>query len=200
MRKLDALAGEKPFSVIRHFIVFTFLIGMLVSYQCVIGRASTTSAAKSAYVFSQIAASHWRLMANTLDVSLTNTEVGQLMPVVTSDRTALDLIVYGSEVVEVAYKKAFKSINIDNMTDQVFVYVNRANQLSYAVAGMDVIGLEATQEGHVAVFFNHANPQVIRAANKMYDQSVISLGGNSEGTVKHIKTKDGQYILGFYHL
>jgi hypothetical protein len=88
----------------------------------------------------------------------------------------------------------------NHVTDRAFIYVNSDQLLSYAVAGMDVIGLEAASEHQIAVFFNHVTVPVLKETNRLVDVDGASVWASNDtiGNVKHVKTAGGQYIMGLY--
>lgn len=182
----------------RRVLPFALLLSVLVVYQGWMGQMATRAAAKSAIAFSQLAALRWQLMAQALEVAVGQTGEGQLLPIVPANRSALDLVMYGEQVVTSPYKAAFESLQFANVTDRAFIYVNSDKLLSYAVAGMDVIGLEAASEHQIAVFFNHVTVPVLKETNRLVDGASVWASNDTIGNVKHVKTAGGQYIMGLY--
>ena len=180
-----------------------FLFGTIVAgmsaYVGVMGAATNRASAIAIHDFSQDVITHWKRVATTLDVPLDKTKPGMLSPVVPETFGALDLIIYGHELVTSDFQEHYESLEMPRMVDRLHISTNKNNgALQYNVGGVQLIAIKNSGGHEGGAFYINIPEQLIDRASKMYDGKPKEGGRDHEGIVRYDQLDDGRYVMGIF--
>ncbi|WP_045861714.1 hypothetical protein [Teredinibacter purpureus] len=176
-----------------------FFIGLSIAmsaYLALMGKSSNRATAVAMHDFTLNALSNWHHIADTLNIPLSNTKPDMLHPVVRKGFSALDLVIYGHEIVEPEYQKYYQELSMPQMIGQLFIPNDENGKLRYMVGGVQLLSIQAGKED--AAFFIDVPTQVINEASLLYDSIPISGGRDGSGVVRYDRLDDGRYVMGFF--
>lgn len=179
-------------------ICFSALCLGMTAYVSLMGLSSNRGSAIALYDFSEAAISNWYKVATALSVPLSNTQPGKLQPVVSEKFSALDLVVYGYELVTPDYKQTYRQLDLPRMVGQLQISANEEEQLQYHVAGLQLLTLRDMDGEHGAVFFMDVPYHIIDHSSQRYDNTPAIGTGDNEGTVRYSQLDDGRYVMGLF--
>lgn len=170
----------------------------ITAYVLFMGLSADRAAAVTVYEFSKSALNNWRHIATTLDIPVGNTKVGSLAPVVPEKFGALDLIIFGHELVSSDYQHAYRRLNFPRMVDQLHITTDNTDNLAYNVGGLQLLSLQDNGGGEGAVFFMDPPAALISQASQYYDHQPMTGSGDGKGRIRYDRLDDGRYILGIF--
>lgn len=176
-------------------LVLTLLI---TSYFAFVGYSSNSTSAKTLLSTSQELAYRWQMASATLGVELSATKAGALSPVIDNKYSALDLVVYGEQIVAQKYKESYKAMQIPSMISKLYIKSNQG-ELMYSVSGFKLFSIEYEEKSNKIISFYADVPKtVVDSTNKLIDGSGIIDSGDNIGAVRYAKLDNGKYILGIF--
>lgn len=175
---------------------FIALSVAMTAYMGVMGSSANKASASAMYEFSKSALNNWHSIASTLDIPLENTKPNMLQPVVPQGFGALDLVIYGHEVVTDEYRSYYQQLNMPRMIGELFIPNSSEGELRYMVGGIQLISIQAGEED--AAFFIDVPRQVINEASLIYDNVALSGDRDGIGVVRYEKLEDGRYVMGLF--
>lgn len=141
----------------------------ITAYLAVIGLSANRASVVAIHDFSQDVINNWHYVATTLNVPLENTKPGMLSPVIPERFSALDLAIYGFELVTPKYKSDYQQLDMPRMIDQLHITTNEKGVLQYNVGGIQLLSIQDSGGSQGATFFMNVPPQLIDETSRMYD-------------------------------
>lgn len=171
---------------------------LITFYFAFVGYSSNKAGAKTILNTSQEISRRWQMASAALGVELNATKAGDLSPVIGAKYSALDLVIYGEEIVAEKYKNSYKAMQIPSMVGKVFIKTIE-NELVYSVSGYRLISIEYDKESNkIASFYANVPRTVVDSTNKFIDGSGITENGDNIGAIRYAKLENGKYILGVF--
>lgn len=159
------------------------------------GKASTEAATKVLVTFSNMAIQNWKMISDKTGVSIDNTEPGTLQPLIPAQFGAIDLVIYGTELVEPKYKNAFESFGINRLADLIQFSNKEDGSIQYHIGGGFVHGIKNLPGNtHGAVFYTGLSTQVVEGADQIIDGG----DGMNTGSVRWQMSEPTEYVVGIY--
>lgn len=181
---------------IKKIIIASPIIAIGMSgYVYLLGSSSTSSSVESILLFSTKAASSWNQISTATGISINNTGPGELQPLIPAQFSAIDLVIYGSELVESQYKKAYEGFAIPRLASLVVFSNDSEGALEYHVGGAKIESLSnMAGDEYAAIFFTNVNLQTVNGA----DLKVDNHDGGEAGVVRYKLDDDGLYTMGVF--
>ena len=170
----------------------------MTAYIALMGVSANRATAVAIHEFSQGAVDNWHYVATSLDIPLKNTKPGELSPVIPERYSALDLVVYGYELVTTDYQDYYRELDMPRMVNQLHIGTNDKGQLQYNVGGVQLISIQDTDGHGGAAFFMDVPKQLIDQASRLYDGVPASDDRDGEGVVRYDRLEDGRYVMGMF--
>jgi len=171
---------------------------IMATYVYIMGNSANRATAKTIVSFSQEAINNWKQITTALKIDITKTQKSNLFPVIPKKFAAVDLVIYGSEIVNPAYKQEYQQYSFPRMTDKAHIITNEQGELQYNVGGVRLISL-ADNGGEVgAVFYLDTPKQIIDTASELYDATPMSGEKDGKGIIRYEKLENGQYVMGVF--
>jgi len=187
------------FITIRKYLLGYALIVLAMSlYIPFMGYSANRSSAVSLHEFSQTALNNWYQIANSLEIPLSKTAAGMLEPVIPKKFTALDLVVYGHELVTKDYQEMYRLQNFPRMVNQLHVIADDKGTLKYNVGGLRLLTIKDMGGASGAVMFFDAPIQLIEMASQLYDGLPMNEEGDDKGIIRYARIDSGKYVMGYF--
>ena len=181
------------FKAVSFFILLSIA---MTAYIGLMGKSANKASAESMYDFTEAALGNWHKISSTLNIPLINTKPSMLQPVVKEGFGALDLVIYGHEIVEEEYRSYYQKLDMPRMVGQLFIPNGEQGELRYMVGGIQLISIQAGSEN--AAFFMDVPKQIINEASLIYDGVALSGDRDGTGVVRYEKLNDGRYVMGLF--
>ena len=189
------MVNKSNFKLIGGFGAIT--LGMTV-YLAVMGLSANRASAVSIHDFSQDVLDNWHYVATTLNVPLKNTKPGMLSPVIPERFSALDLAIYGFELVTPEYKSDYRQLNMPQMLDRLHISTNEKGMLQYNVGGIQLLSIQDSDGNQGATFYMDVPAQLIDEASRLYDGVPMQGDRDGSGVVRYDRLEDGRYVMGMF--
>ena len=170
----------------------------MATYIAVMGMSANKASAVSIYEFSQDIIDNWHHIASTLDLPLDKTKPGMLTPVVPDRFSALDLSIYGFEIVTPDFQHEYKQLDLPRMIDRLHITATDKGIINYNVGGIQLISIQDSNGQGGGVFYMDAPMQLIEEANLKYDDENINGDKDGNGIIRYDRLDDGRYVMGVF--
>lgn len=172
-------------------------IGM-TAYIAFMGTSANRASAVAMHDFSQNALNNWHYVSKSLNIPLNKTNPGDLVPVVSEKFGALDLVIYGYEIVSKDFQDYYRQLSMPRMIDQLHIGASSNGQLRYNVSGVQLLSIQNTDDKSGATFFMDVPFQLIDQSSRMYDGVPATSNKDGEGIVRYDRLEDGRYVMGLF--
>lgn len=172
-------------------------IGMTL-YIGVMGISANRASAIAIHDFSQDVINNWHYIATTIDAPLEDTEPGMLSPVIPERFSALDLAIYGSQLVTTEYQNDYRQLDMPQMTDQLYIATSQKGVLEYSVGGIQLLSIQDSGGKKGATFFIDVPTQLIDVTSRTYDGVPMQGERDGAGSVRYERLDDGRYVMGMF--
>jgi hypothetical protein len=172
-------------------------IGM-TAYIAFMGTSANRATAVAMHDFSQNALNNWHYVSTSLNIPLNQTKPGDLAPVVSEKFGALDLVIYGYEIVSKDFQDYYRQLSMPRMIDQLHIGAGSNGQLRYNVSGVQLLSIQNTDDKSGATFFMDVPFQLIDQSSRMYDGVPATSNKDGEGVVRYDRLDDGRYVMGLF--
>ena len=170
----------------------------MTAYLSVMGVSANRASAVAIHDFSQEVINNWHYVATTLNVPLENTKPGMLSPVIPERFSALDLAIYGFEIVTPEYKHDYQQLDMPRMIDRLHITTNDKGGLEYNVGGIQLLSIQDSGGSQGATFYMDVPEQHIDEASRRYDGVPMQGDRDGAGTVRYDRLEDGRYVMGMF--
>lgn len=170
----------------------------MTAYLAVMGLSANRASAVAMHDFSQNVINNWHYVATTLNIPLENTKPGMLSPVVPERFSALDLAIYGFELVTPEFKSDYQQLNMPRMIDQLHITTTDKGVLQYNVGGIQLLSIQDSGGSQGAAFFMDVPAQLIDETSQMYDGVPMQGDRDGTGVVRYDRLDDGRYVMGMF--
>jgi hypothetical protein len=179
------------------FIGFGTIAFSMTAYISLMGMSANRASAIAVHDLTQDLLNNWHYIATTLEVPSRNTKPGLLAPVIPENFGALDLTIYGAELVTPEYKAFYKALDMPKMVDRLHIR-NLDDVLQYNVGGLQLLSIQDTDGVGGAAFYMDVPEQIIEEASQLYDGHPMKGDRDGEGIVRYDRTPDGNFVMGLY--
>lgn len=170
----------------------------MTAYLAVMGLSANRASAVAMHDFSQNVINNWHYVATTLNIPLENTKPGMLSPVIPERFSALDLAIYGFELVTPEFKRDYQQLNMPRMIDQLHITTTDKGVLQYNVGGIQLLSIQDSGGSQGAAFFMDVPAQLIDETSQMYDGVPMQGDRDGTGVVRYDRLDDGRYVMGMF--
>ncbi len=170
----------------------------MTAYLAAMGLSANRASAVAMHDFSQNVINNWHYVATTLNIPLENTEPGMLSPVIPERFSALDLAIYGFELVTPEFKSDYQQLNMPRMIDQLHITTTDKGVLQYNVGGIQLLSIQDSGGSQGAAFFMDVPAQLIDETSQMYDGVPMQGDRDGTGVVRYDRLDDGRYVMGMF--
>ncbi|MFA0809437.1 hypothetical protein [Microbulbifer epialgicus] len=172
----------------------------MTAYITFMGTAANRASAIAVHEFSQQAIDNWYYVATNLESPLENTKAGDLSPLIPEQHAALDLVIYGYEIIAPEYQDFYRALDMPRMVEKLHIGINDKGQLQYNVGGVQLISIESQgiDSRGGAAFYLDTPFQLIDQASRLYDGVPAKDNADGEGVVRYDRLNDGRYVMGMF--
>lgn len=158
---------------------------------------STVSAhalAENLEAFTKDANRVWKAISEKSGIEMRRTSKGDLQPIIHEMFGALDLIIYGDQIVNSEFKAKFSELNIPTLENRVVFGNHLDGSLEYSISGIKVVNYQVTSDlTHGVVYFD----KVTKLVAEEIDDYIDGGDGAKKGLVRYKKT-GLNYFLGIF--
>jgi hypothetical protein len=177
---------------------FAIIALAMTAYLAVMGLSANRASAVAIHDFSQDVINNWHYVATTFNIPLENTKPGMLSPVIPERFSALDLAIYGFELVTPDFKREYQQLNMPRMTDRLHISTTDKGVLQYNVGGIQLMSIQDSGGNQGAAFFMDVPTQLINETSQMYDGVPMQGDRDGSGVVRYDRLDDGRYVMGMF--
>jgi hypothetical protein len=177
---------------------FSIIALVMTAYLAVMGLSANRASAVAIHDFSQDVINNWHYVATTFNIPLENTKPGMLSPVIPERFSALDLAIYGFELVTPDFKREYQQLNMPRMTDRLHISTTDKGVLQYRVGGIQLMSIQDSGGNQGATFFMDVPKQLIDETSQMYDSVPMQGDRDGSGVVRYDRLDDGRYVMGMF--
>jgi len=183
---------------LKHVAGFGVIALIMTGYIALMGLSTNRASAVTIYNFSQDVLNNWHYMATSLDIPMENTKQGMLEPLIPERFGALDLAIFGYELVTPDYQADYRQLNMPRMIDKLHISTDEKGVLKYNVGGVQLLTIQDNDGAHGAAFYMDVPLQLIDEASRQYDGIKMQGESDGSGVVRYERLEDGRYVMGIF--
>ncbi|MFK5950463.1 MAG: hypothetical protein QM500_17045 [Methylococcales bacterium] len=184
------------------FLSFSVLSATYMSY---LGDESFRSATILTHDMSVKSKNLWDDITTTYATvpGITKTEPNSGNPLLNANITALDLLVYGDDIVSDKYHESFLGHDFKKLRYDLFIGKHRVYKtIDYRMYGIEYFKITSLDNGDFFTVYSNVHPEIVRHAEKIYDDGSFDIKNKSDmtGRVRYIKSNQdaNRYFLMYY--